>query len=67
MINQTRTEERLNTISHALGVILGIPGLILLILAEDGRSWSLFSVLIYEFSMILLFLASTLYHATEVH
>jgi hemolysin III len=66
MTNQTRTEERLNTISHALGVILGIPGLIILILAEDGRSWSLFSVLIYGFSMILLFLASTLYHATEV-
>lgn len=65
MTNQTRTEERLNTISHALGVLLGIPGLILLLVKQDGQPLSMFSVLIYGVSIILLFLASTLYHAAQ--
>ena len=64
MKSQTKTEERLNTISHAIGFILGIPGLILLIINQNGEVWSLFSVLVYGLSIILLFLASTLYHAT---
>lgn len=65
MNDQTRFEERLNTYSHALGALLGIAGLILLIVKQDNSPWSLFSVLLYGVSIIILFSASTLYHAAR--
>lgn len=65
MSDQTRLEERLNTFSHAIGALLGIAGLIILILKQDDKPWSLFSVLVYGMSIIILFSASTLYHAAR--
>ena len=62
---QTRIEEQLNTLSHAIGVVLGIAGLVLLILQQDNTPWSLFCVLVYGISIIILFSASTLYHAVK--
>ncbi|TJY34075.1 PAQR family membrane homeostasis protein TrhA [Pontimicrobium aquaticum] len=62
---QTRLEEQLNTWSHAVGAILGIAGLVLLILKQESTPWSLFSVLVYGISIIILFSASALYHATK--
>ena len=60
---QTPFEEKLNAASHALGIGLGITGLILLILFNTNKTdWSLFSVLVYGISIIILFTASTLYH-----
>ena len=60
---QTTFEEKLNTISHSIGVFLGIAGLILLIIKDAHKSdWSLFSVIVYGISIIILFAASTLYH-----
>jgi hemolysin III len=61
---QTPFEEQLNAWSHGLGVLLGIIGLSLLIKFNTSDSiLSLLSVIIYGASMIILFLASTLYHA----
>lgn len=66
MSEQTRREEVLNTWSHGIGVLLGVLGLVLLLLKVDTNSfWSLFSVIIYGISIIVLFLASTLYHAVH--
>ena len=65
MSEQTRIEEQLNTLSHAIGVVLGIAGLVLLLLQQDNTPWSLFSVLVYGISIIILFSASTLYHAVK--
>jgi len=60
---QTPFEEKLNALSHSLGVILGIAGLILLIVFNSEKTdWSLFSVIVYGISIIILFTASTLYH-----
>src|SRR6056300_745247 len=57
-------EEKLNAWSHGLGVGLGIAALILLLLGVDTENpWGLFSVIVYGLSIILLFLASTCYHA----
>ncbi|MCR9297376.1 hemolysin III family protein [Vibrio fluvialis] len=59
-------EEVANAISHGVGLILGIVGLVLLLVkAVDHRSDALtiVSMSIYGGSMIALFLASTLYHA----
>ena len=62
---QTKTEELLNTISHAIGALLGIAGLVILIVKQNGAPWSLFGVLIYGISIIILFSASTMYHAAR--
>jgi hemolysin III len=58
-------EEQLNTISHAIGACLGIAGLIVLIIFQNNSEWSLFSVLFYGISVVILFSASTLYHAAK--
>lgn len=61
---QTKQEELFNTITHGLGALLGIAGLILLLIFRDtSKPWSLLSVIIYGLSVIILFSASTLYHA----
>ena len=62
---QTRLEEQLNTISHGIGALLGIAGLVILLVKQDNTPWSLFSVLAYGISIIILFTASTLYHAAK--
>ncbi|MEZ2414007.1 hemolysin III family protein [Muriicola sp. E247] len=59
-------EEKLNTLSHALGIVLGIIGLFLLWNKHDPTvNWSTLSILVYSFSVILLFTASTLYHSVD--
>lgn len=61
---QTPYEEKLNTISHAIGVLFGVVGTVLLILKQTNKTdWSLFSVIIYGLTIIVLFTASTCYHA----
>jgi len=63
---QTPFEEKINTITHAIGALFGIVGLVLLILNETSKTdWSLFSVIVYGITIIILFLASTCYHAVK--
>lgn len=63
MRTQTAFEEKLNTFSHAFGALLGIFALIALIVFDTRKTdWSLFSVLVYGASIIMLFTASALYH-----
>lgn len=66
MRKQNVLEEQLNAWSHGIGTLLGIAALVLLILAVDQTNpWGLFSVLVYGSSIVLLFLASTCYHAVK--
>ncbi|WP_204345874.1 PAQR family membrane homeostasis protein TrhA [Psychroserpens algicola] len=61
---QTAFEERLNAWSHGIGAVLGIAGLVLLIVfLKKETPYALFSVIVYGVSIIVLFLASTFYHA----
>ena len=63
---QTYFEEKLNAISHGLGALLGIVALVFLIVYNSDKTvYSLFSVIVYGISIILLFTASTLYHAVR--
>ena len=63
---QTRREEHFNAATHALGALLGIAGFILLIIFESKKTdWSLFSVIVYGLSIIILFTASALYHSVK--
>ncbi|AIX72653.1 MAG: hemolysin III family protein [Mixta calida] len=59
-------EEIANSISHGLGCIFGIVGLVLLLsqaIDANAGALAITSYSLYGGSMILLFLASTLYHA----
>ncbi|MFA0413725.1 hemolysin III family protein [Vibrio renipiscarius] len=59
-------EEIANTITHAIGMVLGVIGLVLLLLkanAYHADALTIASFSIYGASIIVLFLASTLYHA----
>ncbi|PKB43749.1 hemolysin III [Cellulophaga sp. RHA19] len=57
-------EERLNTASHAIGVVLGVVGLFVLLYFNTNKTtFALFSLVVYGASIIVLYTASTLYHA----
>ncbi|RRZ97053.1 hemolysin III family protein [Erwinia sp. 198] len=59
-------EEVANSISHGIGFIFGIVGLVLLLaqaIDSQANAIAITSYSLYGGSMILLFLASTLYHA----
>lgn len=60
-------EERLNVITHAIGLILSIIAFFLLIsYANDrGNVWHLTSFAIFGASLIVLYSASTAYHYTK--
>ena len=56
-------EELLNTFSHALGVIFGVVGLILLLSKNSEKtSYATISIVIYAVTFISMFLVSSLYH-----
>lgn len=62
-----RIEEWLNSITHGLGAILSIAGTIALITAATqlGDIWKVVSFSIFGASLILLYMASTLYHGAR--
>lgn len=63
---QSDFEEKLNAWTHGFGAILGIAGLALLISVKEHKTdWSLFSVIIYGVSIIILFAASAIYHSVS--
>ncbi|WP_303315548.1 hemolysin III family protein [Flavivirga abyssicola] len=66
MRDQTLFEEKLNATTHAIGILFGITALILLIVFDSQKTnWSLFSIIVYGISIIILFTASTLYHVVK--
>ncbi|HMB99432.1 MAG TPA: hemolysin III family protein [Flavobacteriaceae bacterium] len=66
MRHQSKREEQLNALTHGFGALLGIIGLVLLIIFNNNKTdWSLFSVIVYGVSIIILFTASTLYHSVR--
>lgn len=62
---QTRSEEIVNAILHGIGVGLSIAALVVLIIYASihGDTWHLVSFSIYGATLIILYLASTLYHS----
>ncbi|MBU1370351.1 MAG: hemolysin III family protein [Bacteroidetes bacterium] len=64
---QKKTEEIFNTISHAVGIPISIAVLALLIVfaSLNGTAWHIVSYSIFGTSMLLLYLASTLFHASS--
>ena len=62
---QTKEEEFTNAIIHGIGVILSIIAMVILVFRayHHGDSWHLVSFSIYGISLIMLYLASTIYHS----
>lgn len=60
-------EEKLNIWSHAFGIFLSVIALVLLIIkaVQQDNIWMMISFPIFGVSLILLYLASTLYHASK--
>ena len=54
-----------NSITHGIGVALSIAGLVVLIFraVNQGSGWRLASYLVFGISLIILYLASTVYHS----
>jgi hemolysin III len=61
----THGEEIANSISHGIGLVLAIVATPILIIAStrNGTVWNVVGVSVFAASMVLLYLASTLYHA----
>jgi hemolysin III len=69
---QTPGEEIANSVLHGLGILLAVAGLVLLVLRATGRiggaaagSLAVSCYTVYSVTMILMFFASTLYHAIQ--
>lgn len=63
---QSPFEEKLNALTHGIGAFLSLIGLTLLIAFDTHKTPnSLFSVIVYGSSVLLLFTASTLYHSAK--
>ncbi|CAM1350504.1 PAQR family membrane homeostasis protein TrhA [Tenacibaculum insulae] len=61
------TEEKLNVLTHGFGLLLALISLPFLILKakEFEAFWQASSFIIYAFSLIVLYAASTFYHAAN--
>lgn len=65
-LHYSQKEEWANALSHGAGVVLSAVGLVLLLkksLLANADALTITSMVLYGSSMIILFLASTLYHS----
>ncbi len=64
---QTIVEEIVNAVTHGIGVILSLVALTLMLVyaAIDGSSYKIWSAALFGGSLLLMYLASTLYHAVQ--
>jgi hemolysin III len=58
--------EPVNSLTHGFGILLSIAGLVALLLLSQGEPWRVVSFAVYGASLIVLYTASTLYHALRV-
>jgi hemolysin III len=66
-MNQHWKTELANTVTHGLGVLASMTALTLLVIvaARGGDAWEVVGVSIFGATLILLYFASTMYHAVE--
>jgi hemolysin III len=65
--SHTKAEELANTVTHGVGLVASIAGTALLVTfaALNGDVWRIVSSAIFGTTLILLYTASTLYHAVQ--
>lgn len=63
-VKRITLEEIINAVTHGLGAVLAVIALVVMLYAyNNGGTWHIMSCAIYGGSMVLLYLASTLYHS----
>ena len=64
-----RKAERFSSISHLIGAVAAMAGLVVLVVlaARQGDPWKIVSFSIYGTTLVLLFAASALYHGFPAH
>lgn len=62
----SQTEEIANTVSHGIGIILGLVAsyILLTVAIKDENNWAVGSVIVYLFGMLTCYIISTCYHAS---
>ena len=65
----TKAEERINTLSHAAGILMGIIVSTIFLVEgyQSGNFWAVFGIWLYLFGMLGSYVSSTLYHALKYH
>ena len=60
-------EEKINVVSHAVGLVLSVLGIFLLVMhaALNGSALHIVSFAVYGVSLIVLYAASTFYHSAK--
>jgi hemolysin III len=63
----TPAEELINSLTHGFGLVLSVIGLLVLVAfaVMRGNAWHIFSCTIFGTTLVLLYLASTLYHGVS--
>jgi len=61
----TIIEERINRLTHGIGAMLSVAGLVVLVLSAAiyGNAWHIVSFSVFGSTLIILYTASTLYHS----
>lgn len=62
---ESRAEELASMATHALGTALAIVALVTMVLMAEGEAFKTISASVFGGTLILLYLSSTLYHATS--
>ena len=67
MQSESFAEEFASTVTHGIGLALSLAGLVVLVVlaALKGTAWHIVSCAIYGATLVLLYAASTLYHAVR--
>lgn len=60
---ETHAEEVASAVTHGVGLALSIVGLIMMIVISAGDPWRITGGTIFGSTLVLLYLASTLYHS----
>ncbi len=64
-MNYSKGEEIASSVVHGVGILLGVAALVILVVLASiySNAWAIVSTAIFGFTVILLYSASTLYHA----
>lgn len=65
--HESPREERANAISHGIGAVAALVGgsVLVTLAAAYGNGWQLASAIVFGITLVLLYLASTLYHLSQ--
>ncbi len=67
MVDSVYEGERFNSVSHLMGAVAGLVGLVFLIIlsVRGGDPWKIFSFSVYGTTLFFLYVISTLYHSAR--